>query len=722
MTPHKILNTFTCTPSDSNASTTQAPTFSYITTSSSAELKAAQEAAQEAEKAFARKCLRLQTQERVAHLNKVLREGTLAAGEGQSFAELIDVGIEVQPMNVYCNECSLDPMVGVSDNYFAPMAPGQLASMPIQTWDGKATDAGSDSDSDEEDAEVYDALYETIDEAEEEEAAEDKSLYDMLYEAINEAEEKSPRQRLKDRLDEEEAVETLEEKRLFDALYKVMNKVSGTEKLGKLQSIVNDLEQRCITHKSESAPEAESNPSPQTTGTGIWDQGTDGRSPSTNATTATPITPQPVVYSVDYHTVVSSRIQSSFVRCDRVWSAKNKQLTTLINETAWYDRRKEARLENVFGRYSEDEAEIYVPTAYHPDDSWFVRAIYSSQDNVPHTSFIVSSQPHATADPAKTLMRSEVITILTAMISRYQNGRPVMKKNKVMPVSLISIIGHRARILQAHFNGEYVVIRMFPLIDPETVSEENGYDLFSRYLASTPIGDTTVFPGTVYDDLNLDRFWSTHSPSENQASESKKRSRSHDEAEAEAEAETASTPSNTKKRKVDGRAESIELGDSPRWKVPGALNNVDVDVNATGSVELGDSPIMKRKKRSADEAGLDEGVPATPTPTPTPMPAKRTKISISSLPNTIIKEESEPPAPIKEEPKSSASPSPGPRGQKRSAAGAGLENVEDQRNVFARLMHEEEEQGGEERFWVYQEMRRWAEEVLPIRVLGGYFS
>jgi hypothetical protein len=35
------------------------------------------------------------------------------------------------------------------------------------------------------------------------------------------------------------------------------------------------------------------------------------------------------------------------------------------------------------------------------------------------------------------LVRSEIITILTAMITRYKSGRPHIKRQKVMPVSHI---------------------------------------------------------------------------------------------------------------------------------------------------------------------------------------------------------------------------------------------------------------------------------------------
>ncbi|KAL5334587.1 hypothetical protein BJX70DRAFT_377666 [Aspergillus crustosus] len=59
---------------------------------------------------------------------------------------------------------------------------------------------------------------------------------------------------------------------------------------------------------------------------------------------------------------------------------------------------------------------------------------------------------------------------------------------------VISIIGHEARILQAHYDGKNVVIRVSPLIDPQEIKGCEEYDLFSRYLASKPIGDTTVMP------------------------------------------------------------------------------------------------------------------------------------------------------------------------------------------------------------------------------------
>ncbi|KAL4868986.1 hypothetical protein BDV12DRAFT_196786 [Aspergillus spectabilis] len=205
------------------------------------------------------------------------------------------------------------------------------------------------------------------------------------------------------------------------------------------------------------------------------------------------VNPMPAIkYPSNYHVTVAHRIANGFIDSDRLVEPGLNALTTLIKGTVWYDPTKEDRKENVFGRYTDPRSEIPIPTQYTHEHGWFVRNIFASRQDHPHTMFIIASPESANLD--NTLVRGEVTTILTAMISRYKNGRQILKRQKVMPVMLISVIEHRARILQAHYNGDNVVIRVSPLIDPEQEEECDGYDLFSRYLASEPIGDTTVMP------------------------------------------------------------------------------------------------------------------------------------------------------------------------------------------------------------------------------------
>lgn len=54
---------------------------------------------------------------------------------------------------------------------------------------------------------------------------------------------------------------------------------------------------------------------------------------------------------------------------------------------------------------------------------------------------------------------------------------------------IISIINEQGRIIQAQSNEDGIVICMSQLYDPST-KDMAPYDLFTRYMASCPIGDT----------------------------------------------------------------------------------------------------------------------------------------------------------------------------------------------------------------------------------------
>jgi len=59
---------------------------------------------------------------------------------------------------------------------------------------------------------------------------------------------------------------------------------------------------------------------------------------------------------------------------------------------------------------------------------------------------------------------------------------------------LISVIRNVVRVVQAHYNGQNVVVRVSQANNPEMMAEANGYELFARYLASTPVGHTEDYP------------------------------------------------------------------------------------------------------------------------------------------------------------------------------------------------------------------------------------
>lgn len=64
---------------------------------------------------------------------------------------------------------------------------------------------------------------------------------------------------------------------------------------------------------------------------------------------------------------------------------------------------------------------------------------------------------------------------------------------------LISVIRNVVRVVQAHYDGQKVVVRVSQANNPEIMTEGNGYELFARYLASTPVGDTEDYPMAMPD-------------------------------------------------------------------------------------------------------------------------------------------------------------------------------------------------------------------------------
>ncbi|KAL2863171.1 uncharacterized protein BJX67DRAFT_384921 [Aspergillus lucknowensis] len=166
----------------------------------------------------------------------------------------------------------------------------------------------------------------------------------------------------------------------------------------------------------------------------------------------------------------------------------------LIRRTLWYNPLTQQQREYVLGNYSRANCDHVFPAQYNTHDRWFIRNAFvaSRPYGYPHEIFIVGQDHVSDADDK--LMYGEIVTILQAMIARYKLARPEFMRHKVMPIMLISAIHTKARIIQAHYNGSEIVIRVSRLIDPALEEPHNGYELFARYLASEPVGDTTRFP------------------------------------------------------------------------------------------------------------------------------------------------------------------------------------------------------------------------------------
>ncbi|KAL4781752.1 hypothetical protein BJX76DRAFT_359609 [Aspergillus varians] len=187
------------------------------------------------------------------------------------------------------------------------------------------------------------------------------------------------------------------------------------------------------------------------------------------------------------HFDTARRIAWHFTEGDRTqFPNEGDELIQLINLTKWKTPSELPNPENVFGRYTDR-----IPTEETAGQDWFVRNAWTLP-NAPHEMFIVANPRPENFHGG--LVHGEVMTILTAMVSRYKKCRPYIRKEKVMPIMLISTIGTEARIIQAYYDGTDVVARVSRLIDPETVLPQDGYELFARYLACEPVGDTSNYP------------------------------------------------------------------------------------------------------------------------------------------------------------------------------------------------------------------------------------
>ncbi|KAL4926762.1 uncharacterized protein BDV17DRAFT_293340 [Aspergillus undulatus] len=102
--------------------------------------------------------------------------------------------------------------------------------------------------------------------------------------------------------------------------------------------------------------------------------------------------------------------------------------------------------------------------ATNPTHPWHVYKSCVPSDGYPHEDFIVVNR--RSAGFSGDLVQGGIETILSAIVSRYEDGRSHMQEQKIMPVLLNSTIGRFARVVQAHYNGLNVVIQDSQLIDP----------------------------------------------------------------------------------------------------------------------------------------------------------------------------------------------------------------------------------------------------------------
>ncbi|KAL2840937.1 hypothetical protein BJX68DRAFT_271404 [Aspergillus pseudodeflectus] len=181
----------------------------------------------------------------------------------------------------------------------------------------------------------------------------------------------------------------------------------------------------------------------------------------------------------------------------------------LIKETGWYSSDEPRFEENLFGPNLFGQHPIAaIPRRYADGQRWFVDKAFvcpptDPGEYQPHLSLIVCHdyQPllhDDTNNIHNTLLHGEIKAIMQAMIARYHNFEwPSILEQQVIPIQVLSVIGERARILQAHFNGQELVVRrslLFTPSEPGPFAEDEWYELFARYLAAKPVGNTKQFP------------------------------------------------------------------------------------------------------------------------------------------------------------------------------------------------------------------------------------
>ncbi|KAL4972235.1 hypothetical protein BDW66DRAFT_154909 [Aspergillus desertorum] len=187
------------------------------------------------------------------------------------------------------------------------------------------------------------------------------------------------------------------------------------------------------------------------------------------------------------HFFVARRIEYHFAHLYRQNYYGTKAIFTLSSRSGW--RNPSA---GTLGTYYK-----HIPTSYdfgHP--GWFVQRAWAHHAG-PHQLFIVASPVPEQFEGG--ILEGELTTLFTAMVGQYKSEDEYLRRQRIMPVMMVSVIGHVARIIHAYFDGKHVHLWVSELVDPSSMPEEEGYDLFARYLASYPIGNTGL--------LKREKWW-----------------------------------------------------------------------------------------------------------------------------------------------------------------------------------------------------------------------
>ncbi|KKA22961.1 hypothetical protein T310_3012 [Rasamsonia emersonii CBS 393.64] len=129
------------------------------------------------------------------------------------------------------------------------------------------------------------------------------------------------------------------------------------------------------------------------------------------------------------------------------------------------------------------EHDMFVPD---PRPPWYMSYVYHHHDTrFPH---IKCTMFYDIDGDNETLLRGELLALIRIM-------RGILRKrcfieHNIAPVLLFSVMGHHARILQAHFDGNELVVQCSKLYSFEH-EQDAPLDFFAQWFLSAPTGKTT---------------------------------------------------------------------------------------------------------------------------------------------------------------------------------------------------------------------------------------
>ncbi|KAL4780255.1 hypothetical protein BJX76DRAFT_361032 [Aspergillus varians] len=137
--------------------------------------------------------------------------------------------------------------------------------------------------------------------------------------------------------------------------------------------------------------------------------------------------------------------------------------------------------------YEFEPRDLYKDLTFKGNDHWEPKGFFESPSGgYPH---IIAAIIHNTDGKNQSLTRGEVKASVRALHFRYRDR--AFSKFDILPILIVSYIGPKhGRILQAHHNGEEMVLQYSPLMSFEK-EETAAVSLFVRYKVSESGGPTS---------------------------------------------------------------------------------------------------------------------------------------------------------------------------------------------------------------------------------------